>query len=228
MFPVFNSQNYEIIWLTSRPGPGVMLCFLGKRKCKKKFNAGISRATLQGQCHEIFDFWLFSWISFPPAPENNDRVVSNFFENSRRYSQLKVHHRCQRHRWKMEKTTIQKKINYFVPTPLGRRFNIYIKFCLQVHFKVSAAWYCSHYLPLVSLTGGKFAAGVVGTGSNLPMVVPVAKFAAGVFDAGGALWLASVSENFQNDPKVIFRGFGEGVIHEKTWSKKSRDTVPLQ
>ncbi len=24
---------------------------------------------LKGQCHEIFCFWFFSWISFPPAPE---------------------------------------------------------------------------------------------------------------------------------------------------------------
>ncbi len=23
---------------------------------------------LNGQCHEIFCFWFFSWISFPPAP----------------------------------------------------------------------------------------------------------------------------------------------------------------
>ncbi len=51
---------------------------------------------LKGQCHEIFCFWFFSWISFPPAPEYPIRTVSNFFENSRRYSQVKVHHRCQR------------------------------------------------------------------------------------------------------------------------------------
>jgi hypothetical protein len=30
----------------------------------------------------------------PQAPENNIRVISNLFENSRRYSQVKVHHRC--------------------------------------------------------------------------------------------------------------------------------------
>ncbi len=52
--------------------------------------------SLQGQCHEIFCFWFFSWISFPQAPEYTIRAVSNFFENSRRYSQLKVDHRYQR------------------------------------------------------------------------------------------------------------------------------------
>ncbi len=46
--------------------------------------------TLKGQCHEIFCFWFFSYISFPPAPECSIKTVSNFFENSQRYSQLKV------------------------------------------------------------------------------------------------------------------------------------------
>ena len=55
--------------------------------------------TLKGQCHEIFCFWFISLISFPQASDYTIRVVSNFFENSRRYSQLKVCHRCQRHRW---------------------------------------------------------------------------------------------------------------------------------
>jgi hypothetical protein len=50
--------------------------------------------SLKGQCHEIFCFWFFKSISFPPAPEYPIRTVSNFFENSRRYTQLKVDHRC--------------------------------------------------------------------------------------------------------------------------------------
>jgi hypothetical protein len=56
---------------------------------------------LKGQCHEIFCFLFFSWTSFPPAPEYHIRTVLNFFENSRRYSQAKVHHRYQRHRWQI-------------------------------------------------------------------------------------------------------------------------------
>jgi len=99
---------------------------------------------LKGQCHEIFCFWFFSWISLPPATEYSIRTVSNFFDNSRRYSQLKACHRCQRHRWQMEKIFKQKNFNNFVCSPLGSRGNVYINFCLQVHFKLSAAWYCSH------------------------------------------------------------------------------------
>ncbi len=58
-------------------------------------------AILKGQCHEIFCFWFFSSTSFPPAPEYPIRTVSNFFENSRRYLQVKVHHRYQQHRWQI-------------------------------------------------------------------------------------------------------------------------------
>ncbi len=93
---------------------------------------------------------FFSWISFPQAPEYTTRAVSNYFENSRRYLQLKVHHRCPWHRGKWKKSL--ENFNDFVWTPLGSNDNIYMNFCLQVHFKMSAAWYCSHYLPPVSLT----------------------------------------------------------------------------
>ncbi len=37
---------------------------------------------LKGQCHEIFDFWFSSWISFPQAyPEHTIRAVLIFFFN---------------------------------------------------------------------------------------------------------------------------------------------------
>jgi hypothetical protein len=94
---------------------------------------------LKGQCHEIFDFWFFSSISFPQAYEYTSTAISNFFENSRRYSRLKVHHRCQRHRWQMEKIFKQKNFNNFVWAPLDSGVSIYKHFCLQDHFKVSAA-----------------------------------------------------------------------------------------
>ncbi len=61
---------------------------------------------LKGQCHEIFRIWFFSSISFPPAPEYPPAPLGPFqifVENSRRYSQLKVDHRCRWHRWQMRK-----------------------------------------------------------------------------------------------------------------------------
>ncbi len=94
---------------------------------------------VKGTVSRDFCFWFFL-EPVPPKP----LIIplgpfSNFFEYSRRYSQLKVCHRCQQHRWQMEKTFKQKNFNNFVWTPLGSRVNIYVTFCLQVHFKVSAA-----------------------------------------------------------------------------------------
>ncbi len=71
-------------------------------------------------CYCIFkgtvsrDFLLlffFSWISFPPAPEYPIRTVLNFLENSRRYSQVKVHHRYQRHRYQRHRRQFAAGIN---------------------------------------------------------------------------------------------------------------------
>ncbi len=42
-----------------------------------------------GHCHEILLLQVFLWIIYPKAPENNIRVITNFFENS----QVKLHHR---------------------------------------------------------------------------------------------------------------------------------------
>jgi hypothetical protein len=84
-----------------------------------------------------------------------------------------------------------KSLNYLVWTPLGSRVNLQIHFCLQVHFKVSEAYYCSNYLPLVSKTlakrMAKFAAGGVETGG---------KFATGVVDSGGA-------PNLRISPRIL-------------------------
>ncbi len=71
-----------------------------------------------------FSTGFFSWINFPQAPEYTKRAVSSFFNNSRRYSQLKVHHKCRWHRWQMEKIFNHKSFNYFVWTPLGSRTNL--------------------------------------------------------------------------------------------------------
>ncbi len=159
-----------------------------------------------------------------------------FFRKFTEISQHKVCHRCQRHQWQMEKTFKQKNFNNFVWTPLGSRVNIYINFCLQVHFKMSAAWYCCHYLPPVSLTPvanlppvtkmlpkmvEKFATGVADTGG---------KFSTGVVDTGGAPWLANISANFRKNSKRSqwnTLGLGGNWFMKKTRSKKSRDTVPL-
>ncbi len=130
--------------------------------------------------------WDFRLLVFflesvsPQAPEYTIRAVSKFFENLRRYLQLKVHHRCCWLWWQMQKIFNHNSFNYLVWTPLGSRVNYWIHFCLQVHFKV---WYCSQYLPPVQIcrrchwyrwqiptgvvdTGGKFAASIIDTGGK--------------------------------------------------------------
>ncbi len=72
--------------------------------------------------------------------------------------------------------------------PLGSNF------CLQVHFKVSAAWYCSHYLPPCRWPWWQPPV-------LITPVVPVAKFAAGVVDTSGAPWRANISSNFRKYSK---------------------------
>ncbi len=58
-----------------------------------------SKVSIKGTVSRDFYFRFFPWIIFLLAPENNTRVISNFFKNLRRYSQVKVHHHCQRHQW---------------------------------------------------------------------------------------------------------------------------------
>jgi hypothetical protein len=107
---------------------------------------------LKGQCHEIFDFCFFFHESVSPKPLSIPiepfRIFSKILGDIRSS-------RCTtgaRHRWQMAKIFKLKIFNYFVWTPLGSRVNIYINFCLQVQFKMTAALYCTHYLPPVSLT----------------------------------------------------------------------------
>ncbi len=58
---------------------------------------------IKGTVPRDFCFWFFheSVLPPPPAAEYSVKTISNFFENSRRYSQFKVHHWYQRHRWQI-------------------------------------------------------------------------------------------------------------------------------
>jgi hypothetical protein len=124
----------------------------------------------------------------------------------------------------MEKIFNQKNFNNFIWSPVGSRGNIYINVCLQVHFQVSAAYYCSNYLPPASLTPAanlppsttqgelvaKFAASVVDTGGNLPPVAnlpPVSLTPVVHLDLRIS---PRIFEKIRNDPNVIIRGLGEG------------------
>jgi hypothetical protein len=124
------------------------------------------RQRLKGQCHEIFDFWFFSCISFLQAYEYTSTAFSKFFKirGDIRGSRCTTGVNDTGGKWK--KSSSRKiLIILFGHLWVVKLPYMYINFCLQVRFKVSAAWYCSHYLPPVSTAQGelvaKFAAGVV-------------------------------------------------------------------
>jgi hypothetical protein len=106
---------------------------------KKDYKVGGDRQlTLKGQCHEIFDFWFFhesvspKHLSMPLRPFRIFSKIRGDIRGSRCTAGVN-------NRWQMEKIFKQKNFNNFVWAPLDSRVNIYIHFCLQVHFKVSAA-----------------------------------------------------------------------------------------
>jgi hypothetical protein len=51
-------------------------------------------------------------------------AISNFHENSRRYSKVKVNHQCQRHRQKMKTILGYEVLSYFVEMLLGCWFTL--------------------------------------------------------------------------------------------------------
>ena len=181
-------------------------------------------AVLKGQCHEIFDFWFFSWISFPQASEYTITAISNF---------LKIRGDIRGSRYTIEKIFKQKNFNNFVWAPLGSRVNINIHFCLQVHFRRQICrryrWHRWQICHRCQQHKGnwwqicrrcrwyrrQFATGVIDTGG---------KFATGV-------GVANNSANFRKNskwPYCYYQGLGGRWFMKKTWSKKSRDTVPLR
>ncbi len=146
-----------------------------------------------------------------------------------------MHHRCCWHWWQMEKIFNHKSLNYLVWTPLGRRINLKIHFCLQVHFKVSAAWYCSLYLPPVSTTLAKMVVNLplvlLIPVANLPPVslTPVANLSAVLLIPVVHLDLRispRIFEKIWNGPNGILWDWGK-LIHEKNQKQKILWHCPL-
>ncbi len=130
---------------------------------KKNADAWTSTVTDKGTVSRDFLLQVFSWITFPQAPDYNIRIISNFFENSRRYLQVKVHHRCQR--WQICQYQRHRR-EILPPVPLVlltichrcQRYRRQIcRRCQQRHWKIATG---------INDTGGKFATGVIDTGGK--------------------------------------------------------------
>ncbi len=143
----------------------------------------------------------FRWIIFPQAPETKIRIISIFFENLRRYSQVKVHHRYQWHRWRIFHRWKQHRwqIMGTISDCLHSKKKIYL------YVKSTIQGVQTKYLKLSCLKIFPFA-------------------------TSGAPWAANISANFFKNSKRPWRdtqGFGGNwLMKNQSW--KSRGTLPLK
>jgi hypothetical protein len=147
---------------------------------------------------------IFWWISFPKLLQVSNYSHFEFFKISRKYSHLKVHHRCCWHQWQLENIFKQKSFKNLVWTPLCSRDNIKINFSFSFTLRckysdvVPIMWhqYRWHQFQICR----RFQQQQWYRRENLP---PVSLYI-------GAPWLENISENFpkiRNDPNVVFRFF---------------------
>jgi len=101
----------------------------GSHLVKSEANACLSQALFRDSAMR-FLLQVFFMNRLPQSPENNIRVISNFFESSRRHSQVKVHHRYQR----------QPVTN--LPLVSTIKASIYRTIGYQTHKKLSVAQLC--------------------------------------------------------------------------------------
>jgi len=107
---------------------------------------------------------------------------------------------------------------FYMWTPVGSRVSILDTF--NHLFKLSAVWYCSYCLPLVSMTA-------------MENLTPVSLIPVAILRLVSR-WCTLTCEYLQEFSKKfkmtleLFSGAWGKMIHEKIWSKKSRDTAPLK
>ncbi len=172
------------------------------------------------------DFLLlvFSWISFP---KYTIRAVLNFFENSRRYLQLKVDHRYQRHRtgvkfchpfhwsfwyWWQNCHRCQRYQWQTMGLISGCRYlkvNLKAKIYTYVNSTIQR---CPNKIIKIFLIEDFFHLPLVST---TPVVNLELRISPRIF------------EKMRNGPNGILWGWGETDSWKKTRSKKSRDNFPL-
>ncbi len=184
---------------------------------------------LKGQCHEIFDIWFFSWISFPQTSEYTFTAISNIFENSRRYSVVELTY-IYIFAFKFTLRCLQPDIVRWHWRQICRRYRWHPwQICHRCQQHKGNWW---QNLPPVSLIPV----------ANLP---PVSLIPAAICHrchwhrwqvCHGCRWhwwctlTCEYLREFSKKFETVLMGHSgaEGkLIHKKTRSKKSRDTVPL-
>ncbi len=178
-------------------------------------------------------FASFPWISFPPGPEYSIKTVSNFFENSRRYLQVKGHHRYQR-------DTGGKFFHQF-PLCCWYQWQIYHRsqwYRRQICYRYQ--WRRWQIATGINDTGGKFATGVNNTGvenelENFFFIYMLTLLPKGVqkkqeknfwwkifFHLHLELRISlRIFEKIRNSPNGIIRGLGE----TDSWKKIQKEKI---
>jgi hypothetical protein len=180
---------------------------------------------LKGQCHEILDFWFFSWLSFPQAPEYTIRDVSNFskIRGDIHVSRFTTGVVDTGGKWKIFN---QKNFDLIV---FAFKFTLrYLQPYIVPIVCCWCRWYLWQFATSVVDTGGKFAAGIVDSGG---------KFATGInntSEIGGKIccrcrwywWCTLTCEYLRKFSKTFetvlmgYSGAGGKLIHEKKLEAK--------
>ncbi len=142
---------------------------------------------------------VFLINQFSPAQAYPIRTVSNFLENSRRYSQVKVHHRCQSYRWKTMGTISGCR---YLKVKLKAKIYIFINFAFQR---------CQNYQKFSDWRFFSFATGVNDTGGE-PWAANIS---------------ANFWKNLKR-PYWYTQGLGGNWFMKKSRIQKSHGTVPLR
>ncbi len=150
----------------------------------------------EGTVPQVFLLQVLSLIIFPQAPENNIRVLSNFFGNSWRYSQVKVHHQYQRHRYQWHRRQILPLVLLIpaanlspVSTPVAKNGSIFRRH-LQVNLKEKLHLY-------VNSTTQRCPNKIIKT----VLIEDFSICHAGAIDISGAPWTENISANFWENSK---------------------------
>ncbi len=162
-------------------------------------SASLEKQVNKGTVSRDFLLQVFSWIIFPQAPDNKIRVISNFSENSRRYSFVKVHQI-----WPpvLLVSLIEVANNWTISDCLHLRVSLmFTQLPKGVQQKVKLFWFkfFFHFPPV----------------STTPMVHLERRIFPQIF------------EQILNGLNSVLMGMWETESQKKTWCWKSRDIVPL-
>ncbi len=138
---------------------------------------------LKGQWQRILGFRFFSWITFPQAPENNIRVISNTSQGAPQVSTTPAAN------FATSSACVVDTGGKFVTGVMGpisgcRHLKVNLKEIIKIYVNFTAQR-CPNKISKIFLIEDFFS------------------FATSVNDTGGAPWAANISANFRKNSKWL-------------------------